>query len=93
MKELVENVKSELLGKEVSLLDLDNKVRSITGSTTSLFDYDFDCVKASCSYYISYNNDTDMSEEILVEYDIIKDDENDEYKTETIVKVTNVSEL
>lgn len=88
MKELVENVKSELLGKEVSLLELDNTVQSITGSTTSLFDYD--TTNVSCSYYISYNDETDMDEEILVEYDIVKENEE---RTETIVKVTNVSRL
>ncbi len=45
MKELIENLKNEILGKEMSLSDLDNTVQNITGSTTSLFDYEFDLVK------------------------------------------------
>ncbi len=90
MKELIENVKSELLGKEISLLDLDNTVQKITGSTTSLFDYEFCDVKNGCSYYIKFNDDTDMAEEILVEYKIVA---NNEEKTEILVKITNVSEL
>ncbi len=90
LEKLVEELKSELLGKEMTLLEVDNKVEGITGSTTSLFDYGFEEVKSSCSYYIQYNDETDMDEEILVEYEIVEDNEE---QTDIIVKVTNVSRL
>lgn len=74
----------------MSLSDLDNTVQSITGSTTSLFDYEFNLVKSSCAYYISYNDKTDMNEEILVEYEILNDNED---TSEIIVRIDNVSKL
>ena len=87
--------KEEILNKEFTLLDLDNTVERVTGSTTSLFDFDLerDIInenEGSCSYYISYNDETDMDEEINVEFAVIKENEDEK---EILVKVTNVSWL
>lgn len=92
---LLKELKEEILNKEFTLLDLDNTVERVTGSTTSLFDFDLerDIInenEGSCSYYISYNDETDMDEEINVEFAVIKENEDEK---EILVKVTNVSWL
>lgn len=92
---LLKELKEEILNKEFTLLDLDNTVERVTGSTTSVFDFDLDRDiindnEGSCSYYISYNDETDMDEEINVEFTVIKENEDEK---EILVKVTNVSWL
>ena len=92
---LLKELKEEILNKEFTLLDLDNKIEKVTGSTTSVFDFDLDRDiindnEGSCSYYISYNDETDMDEEINVEFTVIKENEDEK---EILVKVTNVSWL
>lgn len=92
---LLKELKEEILNKEFTLLDLDNKIEKVTGSTTSVFDFDLDRDiindnEGSCSYYISYNDETDMDEEINVEFAVIKENEDEK---EILVKVTNVSWL
>lgn len=92
---LLKELKEEILNKEFTLLDLDNKIEKVTGSTTSVFDFDLerDIInenEGSCSYYISYNDETDMDEEINVEFAVIKENEDEK---EILVKVTNVSWL
>lgn len=92
---LLKELKEEILNKEFTLLDLDNKIEKLTGSTTSVFEYDLerDIInenEGSCSYYISYNDETDMDEEINVEFTVIKENEDEK---EILVKVTNVSWL
>lgn len=92
---LLKELKEETLNKEFTLLDLDNKIEKLTGSTTSVFEYDLerDIInenEGSCSYYISYNDETDMDEEINVEFAVIKENEDEK---EILVKVTNVSWL
>lgn len=92
---LLKELKEEILNKEFTLLDLDNKIEKLTGSTTSVFEYDLerDIInenEGSCSYYISYNDETDMDEEINVEFAVIKENEDEK---EILVKVTNVSWL
>ena len=91
----LKELKEEILNKEFTLLDLDNKIEKLTGSTTSVFEYDLerDIInenEGSCSYYISYNDETDMDEEINVEFTVIKENEDEK---EILVKVTNVSWL
>lgn len=84
MEEMIKELKEELLNKEMTLVEMDNEVQRITGSTTSLFDTESDCIKQqSCSYYI----DTDKN--IIVEFEIVNKKEDD---TETIVKTTDVWE-
>lgn len=92
---LLKELKEEILNKEFTLLDLDNIVERVTGSTTSVFDFDLDRDiindnEGSCSYYISYNDEADMDEEINVEFTVTKENEDEK---EILVKVTNVSWL
>lgn len=69
----------------MTLVDMDNEAERITGSTTSLFDSESDCMEqTSCSYYM------DTDKDIVVEFEIIN--KNDEDNTETIVKVTDIWE-
>lgn len=94
-EDLLKELKEEILNKEFTLLDLDNTVERVTGSTTSVFDFDLDRDiindnEGSCSYYISYNDETDMDEEINVEFTVTKENEDEK---EILVKVTNVSWL
>ena len=68
----------------MTLLDMDNEAERITGSTTSLFDAESDCIEQkSCAYYM----DTDKN--IIVEFEIIDKKEDN---TETLVKVTDIWE-
>lgn len=84
MEKIIRELKEELLNKEMTLLDLDNEAERITGSTTSLFDAESDCMEQkSCAYYM----DTDKN--IIVEFEIINKNEDN---TETIVKVTDIWE-
>lgn len=92
---LLKELEKEILNKEFTLLDLDNIVERVTGSTTSVFDFDLDRDiindnEGSCSYYISYNDETDMDEEINVEFEVIEDNEDER---EILVKVTNINWL
>ena len=92
---LLKELKEEILNNEFTLLDLDNKIEKVTGSTTSVFDFDLDRDiindnEGSCSYYISYNDEADMDEEINVEFTVTKENEDEK---EILVKVTNVSWL
>lgn len=85
MEEIIKELKEELLNKEMTLVEMDNEAERITGSTTSLFDAENNCMEqTSCSYYM----DTDKN--IVVEFEIIN--KNEEDNTETLVKVTDVWE-
>lgn len=84
MENIINELKEELLNKEFKLVDMDNTVERITGSTWSVFDCINDCLEqTSCAYYIKENKN------IVVDFDII---ENNEDETEIIVKVTSVWE-
>lgn len=84
IKEILEELKEELLNKEMSLLEMDNEAERITGSTTSLFDAENDCMEqTSCAYYI----DTDKN--IVLDFEIVKKEEDNK---DTIVKITNIWE-
>lgn len=85
MEEMIKDLKEELLNKEMTLLEMDNEAERITGSTTSLFDAESDCIEQkSCAYYI----DTDKN--IVVEFEIIN--KNDEDNKETLIKVVDIWE-
>lgn len=80
MKEL----KKEILYKKMSLLEMDNKIQDILKTTTSLFDFENDCInQKSCAYYVN-------NQEVIVEFDIIKKSQNN---LDTIVKITNIWEF
>lgn len=96
INELIKKLEDELLNKEISLLDLDNKIQTITGSSTSLFDYN-ECIEQdSCAYYI------DEDQEIVVGYNFIEDKskileylENNDFDnlSNSIVKVSSIFKL
>lgn len=84
MEKIIKELKEALLNKEMTLVDMDNEAERITGSTTSLFDTESDCMEQkSCAYYM----DTDKN--IIVEFEIINKKEDN---TETIIKVTDIWE-
>ena len=84
MKKIIKELKEELLNKELTLLKMDNEVERITGSTTSVFDAINDCLEqTSGAYYMEENKN------IIVAFDIVEENEE---KTEIIVKVTDIWE-
>lgn len=84
MENMINELKEELLNKEMTLCEMDNTAERITESTTSVFDAISDCLdQKSCGYYIR------ESKNIIVEFDILEDNED---KTEIKVKVTDVWE-
>ena len=84
MEEIIKELKNELLNKEITLLEMDNEAERITGSTTSLFDFEEDCInQTSVSYYM------DKDKNIILVFEIIKKEENN---LDTIVKVTDIWE-
>ena len=84
MKKLLKELKEELLNKDLTLVEMDNAVERITGSTTSIFDEISDCLEQkSCAYYMEENKN------IIVEFDIIEENEEE---TESLVKVIDIWE-
>lgn len=84
MEKIVEELKEELLNKKMTLLEMDNKTEEISGSTTSLFDEESDCLEQkSCAYYMAKDKN------IIVEFEIVNKKQDN---TETIVKVTDIWE-
>lgn len=84
MKKLIKELKEELLNKKLTLVEMDNTMESITGSETSVFDTIRECLEQkSCAYYMEENKN------IIVEFDIVEDNEE---KTEILIKVTDIWE-
>ena len=80
----LEELKKEILNKKMSLLEMDNKIQDILKTTTSLFDFENDCIiQQSCAYYVN-------KQEIVIEFDIIKKSQNN---LNNIVKITNIWEV
>lgn len=90
MEEIIKELKEELLNKEMTLLDLDNDAQRITGSTTSLFDYEDEIRQdGSCNYCI------EEDKEIMIEYLAENTDEEieemtGEDKLNIEVKITDI---
>ena len=90
MEEIIKELKEELLNKEITLLDLDNEAERITGSTTSLFDYEDEIRQdGSCNYWI------EEDKEIMIEYLAKNTDEEieemtGEDKLNIEVKITDI---
>lgn len=90
MEEIIKELKEELLNKEMTLLDLDNEAERITGSTTSLFDYEDEIRQdGSCNYWI------EEDKEIMIEYLAKNTDEEieemtGEDKLNIEVKITDI---
>lgn len=82
MENMIKELKEELLNKEVSLLDMDNTIESVTGSTTSIFENLSDCLEQnSCSYYIREDKN------IVVEFKIAEGNEDRRYITVTVTDI------
>lgn len=99
MEELLKEMKENLLGKEISLLDLDNASESILNTTESLYEYLNDVIDdKSFGYILGYSKELG-EQAIVVEFDIIDEYyeekllEYEDYKYAMLVKVTNIFEL
>lgn len=99
MEELLKEMKENLLGKEISLLDLDNASQTILNTTESLYEYLNDVIDdKSFSYILGYSKELG-EQAIVVEFDIIDEYyeekllDDEDYKYAMKVKVTNIFEL
>lgn len=88
MNELVKQLKEELNGKEITLVDLDNIAQDTLEISQSIFDYSIDEILNIKS--ISYTIDEENSIYANVVFEVI---EKNEDELHTIVKVTNVEEI
>lgn len=83
MEEMIKELKEELLNKEFKLYEMDNAIKKITDSGTSICDtfITADCLEQkSCAYYI------EEDKEIIVEFEILEEDDD---PSEIKVKVTD----
>lgn len=99
MKELLKEMKENLVGKEISLLDLDNGSETILNTSESLYEYFSETIEdKSFTYILGYSKELG-EQAIVVEFDIIDEYyeekllEDEEYKYAMKVKVTNIFEL
>lgn len=99
MEEILKELKEELLNKKMSLLDLDNKVEEIVGTTESLYDFYLDDIleQKAVGYIYNFDNEFyDNDNNFIIGFEIIdknyeeklKNDKN--YKFNIIVKITNI---
>jgi len=94
MKELLKELKEELLNKEMTLLDVDNECEGIIGATESIYngDYLYTVLEQGCFVYPCEDGEILIELEVLEDYeDRIENDSN--YKFDIPVKVTNISIL
>lgn len=78
----IEKIKSELLGKEITLLELDNYIQQEVETTQSLFDAEYYILQnKSTSYYLSNSND------LIIGFEIVEKNENNLY---TIIKIDEI---
>lgn len=102
VEKLMEDAKEALLGKEMTLLELDNEAASILETSASMFDYDvfknaLDEDLKSGNYIYNVNDDThdidDDDDEIAIDFDVIEkpkvlEDATDAFNI--VVKVTDI---
>lgn len=75
IEKMMDEIRKEVLKKEMSLLDVDNAIKNITGSTSSAFDYIEDVLdQTSASYSIETKILKDK--EININFDIVKNNED-----------------
>ena len=95
MEKLLKELEKELLNNEMTLLELDNEAKRITGSEDSIFDYK-DEIRAdgSGSYYVK-----EYGKEIVIEYESTErktdkevQEKEAEEQFELKVKVTSIWE-
>jgi hypothetical protein len=88
MTTTLNQIKAELMGKEIKLLDLDNYMQEHLDTTTSVFG--FERQYWGCFTWGTGENEAGYGEGINVDFDVLNPDETDDLKI--IVKVKEVSE-
>lgn len=97
MKNLKE-IKKELKGKEITLLELDNNMQMLLETEESIYNYLSESLEQhSFAYIIGFENEEEQA--ICVDFEI-KDSEyekklekDEDYKFDMIIKVNNIFEL
>lgn len=83
MEEIIKKLKKALLGKEVALAEMNNKVHEIAGDLTSILGIENECIKDGyCAY------EFEIGKDILIYFKVTIINKEDISKT--IVKVTNI---
>ena len=90
MKEILEELKEELLSKKMSLLEMDNAILDLLKQneieSESLFNNEYYCMQnLSCSYNTTEDNG------IYIAFKIIKKDEENNLYTE--IEITEIGEF
>lgn len=83
IEEILEDLKKNLLNKEMTLLEMDNYIENLFNTNSLYDDFDENVYSNSCSYY--YNDDKN----IVVEFEFLEQ-LNDKLKTK--IKVTDIWE-
>lgn len=83
MEEMIKKLKKALLGKEVTLVEMNNKVHSIIGNLTSILGIENECIEDGyCAY------EFEIGKDILVYFEVKT--RNKEDISKTIVEITNI---
>ena len=97
VEKLIEEMKEELLGKEMTLLELDKEVGSILDTNSSMFDYsvfrnalDENLKSGSYSYSVTEEDEIEVEFDVIEKPEILEDDED---AFDIVVKVTNIWKL
>ena len=97
VEKLIEEMKEELLGKEMTLLELDKEVGSILDTNSSMFDYsvfrnalDENLKSGSYSYSVTEEDAIEVEFDVIEKPEILEDDED---AFDIVVKVTNIWKL
>ena len=81
IEKMVKEIKLELFNKEMTLLDMDNKLMSLLETNDSIFDGDTENFIEDKSF---------AYDEILIDFEVIEKNENN---LESLVKITNVETI
>ena len=99
MKEMIKELKEELLGKEITLLDLDNECERILNTDDSIYDGDnlegTLCPEGigTAAYYKTLDGEVKI---FMIDFDILsknyieKMNEDSDYQFKILVKITKI---
>lgn len=99
MEEMIKELKEELLGKEITLLDLDNKCERILNTDESIYEGDnlegTLCPEGegTASYYKTLDGEVKI---FMIDFDVLSKDykkkmnEDSDYQFQILVKVTKI---
>ena len=99
MEEMIKELKEELLGKEMTLLDLDNECERILNTDESIYDGDnlegTLCPEGegTASYYKTLDGEVKI---FMIDFDVLSKDykkkmnEDSDYQFQVLVKVTKI---